>query len=127
MRSCDLPAALTTSPRILGSSSGGKINGEEKRTSYWVRLTKWTWGHTSRSKPSKSLIKKACDNCLARSARKLKNKTESLSRTRCSFAWEKISGGMNSSGLPREDCRTSAAEGDAFQGLPRPRSIGAHA
>src|SRR6266446_2179990 len=29
MRNCDLPAALTISPRMWASSSGAKINGEE--------------------------------------------------------------------------------------------------
>src|SRR6266496_6823553 len=115
MRKCDLPAARTTSPRILGSSCCEKINGEENRISYWVRLTKWTCGQTSRSKPSKSFSKNACDNCLARSARKLKNKTESPSRTHCSFGWEKISGGINSSVLPSEYCRSTATVGDELQ------------
>src|SRR5438105_7186603 len=115
MRSCDLPAALTISARILRSSCCGKTNGEGKRTSYCVRLTKWTCGHTSRSKPSKSFSKNACDNCLARSARKLEKKTESPSRTRCSFGSKKISGGMNSSVLPSEYCRSTAAEGDDLQ------------
>src|SRR5437016_10226051 len=103
------------------------MNGEGKRTSYCVRLTKWTCGQTSRSKPSKSFSKNACDNCLARSARKLKNKTESPSRTRCSFAKEKISGGMNSSVLPSEYCRCTAEEGDDLQISPRPRTIASQA
>src|SRR5438128_3071574 len=127
MRSCDLPAALTTSARILRSSCCGKMNGEGNRTSYCVRLIKWTCGHTSRSKPSKSFNKNACDNCLARSARKLKNKTESPSRTRCSFAYEKISGGINSSVLRTEYCRSTAAEGDDLQTSPRPRTIASQA
>src|SRR5438477_9100739 len=127
MRSCDLPAALTTSARILRSSCCGKRNGDGKRTSYCVRLTKLTCGHTSRSKPSKSFSKKACDNCLARSARKLKNKTESPSRTRCSLKCEKIRGGMNSSVFPREYCRSTAAEGDELQISPQPRTIASQA
>src|SRR6266571_2421761 len=127
MRSCDLPAALTTSPRMLGRSCCLKTNGEENRTSYWVRLTKWTCGQTSRLKSSKSFSKKACDNCLARSARKLKNNTESPSRTRCSLAWEKINGGMNSSVLPSEYWRSTAADGDELQISPQPRTIASHA
>src|SRR5947199_78518 len=123
MRSCDLPAALTTLPRILGSSSDGKTNGEEKRTSYSVKLTKWTCGHTSRSNPSKSFNKNACESWRARSARKLKNKTVSSSRTRCSLGRAKISGGMNSSVLPSEYCAFTAASGDDSQNSPRPRTI----
>src|SRR5436305_10725459 len=103
------------------------MNGEGKRTSYCVRLTKWTGGQTSRSKPSKSFSKKACDNCLARSARKLKNKTESSSRTRCSSASAKISGGMNSSVLPSEYCRSTASDGDDLQISPPASTIVPHA
>ena len=39
----------------------------------------------------------------------------------------KISGGMNSSVLPSEYCRFTAAAGDDLQNSPRPRTIASHA
>ena len=127
MRSCDLPAAPTSPPRIFLRSCEGKMNGDGKRTSYSVKEVNLICGHTSRSKQSKSLNRNACDNWRARSALKLKNKTTSRSRTRCSFAWAKISGGINSSVLFARYCRSKASDGESLQISPRPRTTASQA